>query len=121
MIHWRDESIAALVETGFQVARFDNRDSGHSTHCADQPPYTLADMADDTVAVIDAAGWATANIFGVSFGGMIAQVTAARHPQRARSLHVYVVDADHESSGDPASVAHDRRLHPHQPGLPAWP
>jgi pimeloyl-ACP methyl ester carboxylesterase len=101
MLLWPDEFCAALVNCGFAVARFDNRDAGESTHFthAGAPSllgiltrrvavarYHLADMADDAIAVLDALGWASAHIVGVSLGGMIAQTVAIRHPERVRSL-----------------------------------
>lgn len=86
MIHWPDEFLAALAARGFQAARFDNRDSGRSTHCADRPHYTLRDMAGDAVAVMDALGWPSAHVLGPSLGGMIGQVMAVHHPDRVRSL-----------------------------------
>lgn len=86
MIHWPDAFCAALVEREFQVVRFDNRDSGRSTNCRDRDPYTLADMADDAVAVLDALEWPSAHIVGISLGGMIGQDMAIRHPSRVRSL-----------------------------------
>lgn len=86
MIHWPDEFVRALVERGFRVARFDNRDSGRSTHCADLPPYDLRDMADDAVAVLDALDWRTAHVLGVSLGGMIGQVMAVHHGERVATL-----------------------------------
>ncbi|MET0426640.1 MAG: alpha/beta hydrolase [Actinoplanes sp.] len=90
----------ALVEAGFQVIRFDNRDVGLSTHLDDRPapslvkamlrpsarPYTLQDMAGDAVAVLDAAGWAKAHVLGTSLGGFIAQLVAIDHPDRVLSL-----------------------------------
>lgn len=86
MLHWPDEMLNDLAARGFQVAMFDNRDSGRSTHCEELPPYTLRDMADDAVAVLDALGWASAHIVGPSLGGMIGQVMAVHHPDRVRSL-----------------------------------
>lgn len=86
MIHWPDAFCGALVDRGFQVVRFDNRDSGRSTNCRDRPPYTLADMADDAVAVMEAVGWGSAHVVGISLGGMIGQELAIRHPARVRSL-----------------------------------
>jgi pimeloyl-ACP methyl ester carboxylesterase len=86
MIHWPDEFCAALVDRGFHVVRFDNRDSGRSTHRADAAAYTLRDMADDAIAVLDAVGWASAHVVGISLGAMIGQVMAVHHPERARSL-----------------------------------
>lgn len=90
--------VAALTGRGFRVARFDNRDVGRSSRCplpigtpADPAsdsavPYTVADMAVDAVAVLDAVGWARAHVFGQSMGGMIAQQVAIDAPERVVSL-----------------------------------
>ncbi|WP_051898027.1 alpha/beta fold hydrolase [Sciscionella sediminilitoris] len=86
MIHWPEELLGGLRERGFQLARFDNRDNGRSTHCAEGPAYSLRDMAEDAVAVLDALGWFSAHILGISLGGMIGQVLAVHHPERVRSL-----------------------------------
>lgn len=94
-----------LVERGFRVIRFDNRDVGLSTHLNDAPvpelatimaarmtglpvrvPYTLHDMAADTVGLLDALEIDAAHIVGASMGGMIAQLVAADYPQRVLSL-----------------------------------
>jgi proline iminopeptidase len=102
---WPDEFIDGLVELGFYVIRFDNRDCGLSTKFERagvprpwlawlkarvgwplRPPYTLADMADDALGVLSALGVARAHVVGVSMGGMIGQVLAARHPNRVLSL-----------------------------------
>ena len=100
MLIWPEDFCAALAGRGFQVARFDNRDTGLSTHLAGVPapgwlatlfrpslaPYRLEDMAHDALAVMDALGWPSAHVAGTSMGGMIAQVLAMRHPSRVRSL-----------------------------------
>ena len=102
---WGDTLIKGLEEGGYQLLMFDNRDVGGSTRFDDwgQPtlwlqlikqklglpvnaPYTLDDMAADTVGLMDQLGYEDAHIIGTSMGGMIAQVVAAQYPQRTRSL-----------------------------------
>src|SRR5690349_8871390 len=68
----------------FQVIRFDNRDAGLSS--ATPEPYSLDEMAVDSLAVLDAAGVDTAHVMGVSMGAMIAQLMAIQQPERLRSL-----------------------------------
>ncbi|GAB3867532.1 alpha/beta hydrolase [Nocardioides maradonensis] len=102
MIGWHEEFCALIAEQGFHVVRFDNRDIGLSTHLAGlgvpdlsplflgqrltEAPYLLADMADDTVALLDALGVDRAHVVGASMGGMIAQEIALRHPDRTATL-----------------------------------
>ena len=78
---WR--TIPVLAQ-GLRVISFDNRGVGRS----DRPhgSYTLAQMVEDSVAVLDAAKVATASVYGISMGGMIAQELAIRHPERVRAL-----------------------------------
>src|ERR1700674_5108585 len=73
-----------LLAQNFRTIAFDNRGIGQS----DVPPgvYSIALMASDAAAVLDAAGVASAHVFGVSMGGMIAQEFALQYPQRVRSL-----------------------------------
>jgi len=101
MLAWHEEFCGALVDLGFHVVRFDNRDIGLSTHLHDAPPpdvmaafggdtssasYTLDDLADDAVALLDHLGIDRAHVVGASMGGMIAQTVAVRHPARVASL-----------------------------------
>ncbi|MBO3742616.1 alpha/beta fold hydrolase [Actinoplanes flavus] len=100
---WPDGLVAALIDAGFSVVSFDGRDAGGSTHFDDTPAgnpltallrrrppaYTAEDMADDTVAVLDALGWQRAHLFGISQGGLVAQRTALRHPDRVHTLTSY--------------------------------
>jgi len=100
MIGWPDGFCELLADQGLHVIRFDNRDAGLSTHLADagrpdlravarreqEPPYTLADMAGDAVAVLDALGIERAHVVGGSMGGMIAQEVAICFPERVLSL-----------------------------------
>lgn len=104
LVLWPLELVHGLVERGFRVIRFDNRDIGLSEKI-DAPapnlalnmfssrlgfgvkaPYTLHDMARDTVGLLDALDIENAHIVGASMGGMIAQVVAAAHPDRTSSL-----------------------------------
>jgi 3-oxoadipate enol-lactonase len=78
---WR--TVPVLAER-FRVIAFDNRGVGRSPR--PPGPYTAAQLADDAVAVLDAAGERSAHVYGISLGGMIAQEIALRHPGRVRSL-----------------------------------
>ena len=105
LIAWPADLVGALVDAGFRVVRFDNRDIGLSQHfdalgvpnvlmaglkarlgLTIKAPYTLSDMAQDTLGVLDALKIKKAHIVGVSMGGMIAQRVALAQPKRALSL-----------------------------------
>jgi pimeloyl-ACP methyl ester carboxylesterase len=105
MTLWPVALCEGLAARGFRVIRFDNRDAGLSTHFSQlgvpnvaeafmkvamgqkvAAPYSLDDMAADTVGLMDALGIDSAHIVGASMGGMIAQIIAAKYPSRTRSL-----------------------------------
>jgi len=87
MIGWPDGFCAALAEAGFQVVRYDQRDSGLSTQFSGKKrAYELTDIIDDMMAVLDAMGWESANLVGMSSGGGLAQFAALLHPDRVRTL-----------------------------------
>jgi len=102
---WPDSFCQGLAARGYRVIRFDNRDCGLSGRVPAKKranlmlamaasalglpvrtPYTLEDMAGDAVGLMDKLGIARAHIVGASMGGMIAQVLAAKFPQRVLSL-----------------------------------
>jgi 3-oxoadipate enol-lactonase len=78
---WRTIPVLARA---FTVLSFDNRGVGRSGR--PPGPYSIAQMADDAVAVLDAAGVEAAHVYGVSLGGMIAQEIALRRPERVLGL-----------------------------------
>lgn len=114
MISWREEFCAYLAAQGYWVIRFDNRDTGLSTKFdqAETPgrvaliwaylsgraievPYTLSNMSDDVVGLLDALGLRSAHIVGISLGGMIAQMMAIEHPERVRTLTSMLSSTNH--------------------------
>jgi pimeloyl-ACP methyl ester carboxylesterase len=117
MIAWDTRFCEDLAGRGFFVIRFDNRDIGRSTRLdgahvpsvleialrrIPNPAYTLADMALDTVGLMDALEIERAHVVGVSMGGMIAQTVAARHPTRTQSLTSIMSNTGARWTGQPA-------------------
>ena len=84
---WPEVFCQGLVEAGHFLIRYDNRDTGLSTHCPQgQPNYSFADMAEDAVAILEGYGIDKAHIVGISMGGMLAQQVALRHSGRVRTV-----------------------------------
>ena len=102
---WRDEFVGLFVDRGFKVIRFDNRDAGLSSQGTWKPPsqsaiiralitrqpvkgvaYSMVDMADDAVGLLDFLEIDSAHIVGLSMGGMIVQEVALNHPDRVRTM-----------------------------------
>jgi pimeloyl-ACP methyl ester carboxylesterase len=120
---WPDGFCERLVEAGYRVIRFDHRDTGLSAKMhgrrargtvyrrvgryllgkPSQVPYTLVDMTEDVVALLDHLGIGRAHVVGASLGGMIAQILGAREPDRVASLGIIM-----STTGKPFSA------------LPAW-
>lgn len=87
MLRWPDEFCERLAAGGRFVIRYDNRDTGRSTtYDPGTVPYTVENMADDAVGVLDAFGVDKAHIVGASMGGMITQQIALRHPERVITI-----------------------------------
>jgi pimeloyl-ACP methyl ester carboxylesterase len=116
MIGWDEAFCSELAARGYFVVRFDNRDIGHSSKFPQagvldlmallgqalmgkpvSAPYTLRDMAADTVGLMDALGLARAHVVGASMGGGIAQEMAIHFGGRLRSLTSIM-----SSTGDPS-------------------
>lgn len=105
MVFWPLPLIDQLTDLGYRVIRFDNRDIGHSgkinspirqkalpsmlRYLARLPvksAYTLHDLVDDSVSLLDHLNIERAHVIGASMGGMVAQLMAATHPERVKSL-----------------------------------
>lgn len=101
-IFWPPKFINALVNAGYQVIRYDHRGTGMSDWVINwdsKKPYTLLDMANDAIAVLDELDIKHAHLIGLSMGGMIAQEIAINHSARVSSLTLimtsgYVGDPD---------------------------
>ncbi len=124
MLRWNIEICEGLVDAGYRVIRFDNRDCGRSSWMDDAPvpalseivaalkagreptvPYTLDDMASDCLGLLDALNIAAAHIVGISMGGAIAQLLAARHTERVRSLTCIMASSGHHGLPGPTPDA----------------
>lgn len=118
LVYWHDDFCEAFADQGFFVIRYDNRDTGRSSRTVGPVPrisqalagdrsqatYTLVDMAEDGVGLLDGLGIDAAHVVGVSMGGMIAQHMAIRHPQRVRSLCSIMSAPTGDMSSDPPSA-----------------
>jgi pimeloyl-ACP methyl ester carboxylesterase len=121
---WPEIFCQGLVDQGFYVIRFDNRDSGLSSKMSylGKPNlilayirtilrlpvtagYTLYDMAKDAIAVLDATGVKKAHIVGASMGGMIAQIVAGNYPDRVLSLTSIMSTSGRRGLPGPSSAA----------------
>jgi 3-oxoadipate enol-lactonase len=92
-----------VLERQYRTIALDNRGSGQSD--APPGPYSIALMASDAAAALDAAGVESAHVFGLSMGGMIAQEFAIQYPQRVRSLILGCTAA-----GGPSAVRAEKKV-----------
>ncbi|MBM3540412.1 MAG: alpha/beta hydrolase [Alphaproteobacteria bacterium] len=85
--HWPAGMVWRLAEAGYRTLRYDTRDCGQSTWLSGTGlVYTLDDLADDALDLLDALGIARAHVIGFSMGGCVAQIMAAKAPDRVASL-----------------------------------
>jgi pimeloyl-ACP methyl ester carboxylesterase len=119
LVSWPSAFVAGLVDRGFQVITFDNRDVGLSgrvdapvpgtmravtsllSRRLARPAYRLADMAADALGLLDALGIEQTHLVGTSMGGMIAQEMAITAPHRVLSLTSIMSTPDVRSQGRP--------------------
>ena len=137
---WPEELMQLFVDRGFHVVLFDNRDCGLS-HKHDgvvvetdkvtmqammgeevtvPVPYTLHDMADDAIGVLDHLGIEKAHVLGASMGGMIAQTVAIRHGHRVHSLTSIMSVPGDLAYGTPTEEALAALLAPPAPNREAY-
>jgi proline iminopeptidase len=136
LIAWPQDLVDGLVEQGYYVIRYDNRDIGLSSklHRYKKPNlvlaylkslvgwkqasgYTLHDMADDALGLLDALGIGKAHVVGVSMGGMIAQIFAARFAGRTLSLTSIMSSSGRRGLPGPTPAARNALMHgPADPG-----
>jgi pimeloyl-ACP methyl ester carboxylesterase len=124
LIGWPDELCEGLAEQEHFVIRFDNRDSGGSTHLHDlptprltdvalrrrPPPYGIGDMANDVVGLFDSLGLSRVHLVGASMGGFIAQTVGIEHPDRVRSLSLIMTSTGSRLVGQPHPRLYGRLL-----------
>ncbi len=103
-INYAEEWCRLFCDQGFQVVWFDNRDVGLSTKL-DGADYSLVDMADDAIAVVNAVGVDKAHVMGCSMGGMIVQRLAIDHVDRLLSMTSVMSRTGEPGYGDSSEAA----------------
>ena len=125
LITWPHGFVNGLVDRGFFVIRYDNRDCGLSTKFEGLPeitalfagdtsstPYRVEDMADDGVALLTELGVAQAHVVGASMGGMITQALVINHDERFLSACSIMSTTGDRSVGAPTGEAMAALLRP---------
>jgi pimeloyl-ACP methyl ester carboxylesterase len=102
-VWWPEEFCGRLAGRGRYVIRYDHRDTGRSvSYEPGQIAYSVEDLADDAVGVLDAYGVERAHLVGLSLGGFLSQLVALKSPERVRTL----------------TLIASERLGPHDPAMP---
>ncbi|GGY38055.1 alpha/beta fold hydrolase [Parvularcula lutaonensis] len=124
LTQWPQSMLEAFHDAGFRTVRVDNRDVGLSGRVTGGKipnpwvqiglglfglsagaPYSLADMADDAASVLDDMGIEKAHVLGLSMGGIISQMFAARYPQRTETLTLFMTTTGNRSLPLPSGEA----------------
>lgn len=114
---WHFAMMPALTEAGYQVVTFDNR--GVAPSSAPPAPYTVDEMVDDTIGLLDHLGLEAVHIVGYSMGGWIAETLAFRSPERVRSA-VFIGSCNVGTSWEKAITTVERDLARLDNELPKW-
>jgi pimeloyl-ACP methyl ester carboxylesterase len=127
MLGWPAGFCNMLAGLELHVIRFDNRDVGLSAHVGNAPPpevsaalagdtssatYTLSEMADDAIGLLDALALDSVHIVGASMGGMVAQTAVIEHPDRIRSLTSIMSSTGDQNVGQATTEALGALLSP---------
>ena len=114
---WQLGMVPALVAAGFHVVTFDNR--GVEPSSSPPAPYSIDEMTDDTLGLIDHLGLSQVSIVGYPMGGWIAETLAFRHPDRVRAA-VFIGSCNEGTSWEKAVTTVERDLARIDPELPQW-
>jgi pimeloyl-ACP methyl ester carboxylesterase len=110
MLSWDEEFCALLANGARYVIRYDHRDTGRSvSYEPGAPPYTLHDLAEDAIGILDALEVRTANLVGMSMGGGLAQIAALDHPDRVASLVLIATSPAAPGDSDLPSMSDEAR------------
>lgn len=136
MTWWDAEFCEQLVEAGFYVVRYDNRDTGRSTKVQARvtramllraftgqrvrAPYSVSDLAADAFGLLDHLGLDSAHVAGISMGGMIAQTMAIERPSRVRSLVSIMSTTGRRTVGWQSPKLLPALIAPRQPGRESY-
>lgn len=111
MLSWPDELCERITAGGRRVIRYDVRDTGRSeSYPPGEPGYSLADLVDDAVGVLDATATESAHVIGMSTGGWIAQLLALDHPERVATLTLVASRPNTPGPVDDDLPEHDEAL-----------